>query len=470
MPIRSLAPVLFLLACTSNTDETTDGDTVVTDHTDTGPTLIDDPDGTIETATPFPSVAWETGVSYLLGEGAIDFAGDRDFFVFSPTEGDIYRLYTSAWTLPIASKADMVIRVYDSAGEEIRVEDDMLFRYWNTDTGFYFEAYDAGPFYIEILEYNDYAGIEPYRGGTSYTYQLLGSRVDITEHEGWNDAVEDFVDDEDYIAVYEVNPFAEDAREFFGRKDDVEDVDVWPFWIPSERHGTYQAWTLWPGSPPGYRMELYNHDMQLVGLTDQPTSDGSSAFLWDVGILHRVSGGQLYYLKVFNEDADPGYGSAYAGVWQGWSSDLGTFETESNNLIDTANNITFARTSDEPLIYTGRHAGTLPATDDQDVLAIVPNQVGGTLVDLYLGLTLQGQSVGSLADLRIRITDRNGGTLHQETVDPLNGHPDPIIRDWQIPTSDNIYVWIEAEAQDEDVPIANTWFLEATVSEDPLYE
>lgn len=130
----------------------------------------------------------EPATIYEIHQGTLDPAGDRDFFAIEATAGATYSFFTLAYAINQETEPDTVIRVWDPAGNMIAENDDMLYRYQETDSAVYFQATEDGTYSIEVLEWADWAG-EATVGGPSFEYVLAGWEVPITEHEGRNDSI-----------------------------------------------------------------------------------------------------------------------------------------------------------------------------------------------------------------------------------------------------------------------------------------
>jgi hypothetical protein len=117
------------------------------------------------------------GIDDPLGvNGAIQEPADRDFFKFDATAGDWLKIVTVANAMDDLEMIDTVIKLYDSSMTQIAENDDAVPRI-NTDSEVIIRLPSTGTYYVEILEWSDWASQQPFEGDPTFTYQLLATTV-----------------------------------------------------------------------------------------------------------------------------------------------------------------------------------------------------------------------------------------------------------------------------------------------------
>lgn len=118
--------------------------------------------------------------------------GDRDYYFFDGTEGEFVLVYTDSRALADGTRVDTVIRLYDEAKNQVAENDDAVPRI-DVDSEIIYRLPATGRYFVEVLEWSDWAGETP-EGGVGYTYSLLVRTVNANnpgitlETEAGNDA------------------------------------------------------------------------------------------------------------------------------------------------------------------------------------------------------------------------------------------------------------------------------------------
>jgi hypothetical protein len=306
------------------------------------PDPVIDVDGTLAQANPTAPVddgAPGEAIRLTPATAALDPAGDHDFYEVTLTAGTPYhlwadtgpnircdtvlRLYGPSAAVPASTSRDGEACVLDE-GDQYAVSDDMILRYRLSDPGLVFVPPESGAWRIEVLNYDEAVGLNAV-GGAWCQYDLYAMRREATEVE-CNDlaevrsALEDaggpsLPADADSPAVQPTLPnlFAPCAEgvvcseEISGWLPSAADDDVWRYRFGDLGEGVRQAWwtfSLWPTVPSAapVRMELLDHELNVVARTDNPVPDGSYGFVNDVGILYPVTPFSTWYLRISRTD------------------------------------------------------------------------------------------------------------------------------------------------------------------------
>jgi hypothetical protein len=472
---RSLLVGLVLLAgceTTTTTDKSSDG--VVQIDTDSRDTAISfDNDNSFADANQTDDFAWDNWVLYPIADGARLYpAGDRDFYQIEVEEGEIFQAYTSSYQLLGQVIADTVLRLYDQDENLITTNDDMIFRYWETDSNLFWQAEYTGSYYLEVLEWADWAG-EQAQGGPDYEYDLLVAKVETTEHEGSNDTRE-LVDGDATIekeGVFAGSAVSDYSVEFYGMMDNDADVDIYPIEVPADGFAAVYGFSLWPEcyGKLAPKMDLYDDDWTLLASTTDPAPVPEFTFLWDMGIIYKLQPSRTYYLALSDTEGNSGSGTFYPGEFHSYVEDFAATEQEGNDTLNSANELTYEESTTTAGFYSARLAGSMPAGDDADVFEINTDDLPA-LQNQYLTVLVQGQSVGSLLDAKFTIVDENDEEIVVASSDPETGSADPGIRDLELMTDGPYFVRVEAESRGEDgSDLAQSWFLVSYVSDEPVY-
>lgn len=411
------------------------------------------------------SDAWEIELGVwgdAIAEDEIGEAGDRDFYTFDVSSGDVVLLSTADYIFEEDAEPDTVMRLYDPDGDLVTTNDDMPHRYWQTDSGIYFQATTTGAYTAEILEYSDWAGDTPV-GGSSYDYELWGTSFDPDDVEAEpNDTIalaDDRYDDGDYIwyssfhdpdaisgAQYSDSAAAY-ASETYGWLDDSSDVDVFVIDMNSS-DTSWATLSFWQDMPTiaSPVMRLYDSSGTLLAETDDPGFGHQGDWFYDVGILYNIPAGEdRYYVEVESGNGTGGDGSFYQCQLL-FYTDSADVEDSSNDSVPTADDLSLTESSSTSDYFYGNAHGTLSTEDTVDYWVINANDANGLQGD-YVSVTVQAMSVGSLADTSVFIMDDEGTLLAEASTHPTYGTEDPGILDFEIDDDvDYLIVGVEAES------------------------
>jgi len=413
-----------------------------------------------------------------IGEDAIFPAGDRDFYAIDSPAGTNWSIYTSSYYLAgYQVILDTVLRVYDEQGNLLVSNDDMPYRFQETDSGLYYNHDYDGTFYVEVLEWGDWVG-ETANGGPEYEYELFAALIPPLEVEP-NDTFEDAdalqADIDAEVDGYMwLNPYTTYALEFYGDLSIDGDRDIYPYKTDNdaESDGAVVQFSLWP---EGYgdlspTLRLYDAFGDLLAETDDPAVGTDYPFFWDAGISYRVLPDTQYYIEVVDEGGGTGFYPAVtvsylpADIYSG-AQFIG-FEIEDNNKIGDATSLSMTESTVTAGYYYTRMAGYLGSGDAADVLEILSSDVG-TTSGKYVSVTVHAEKAGSLLDAKVKITTADGTEVASATVG-LDGSADPEIVDAAIAGDEDLYFHIEQDvggtgATDQQ----SSWFALITVSPTP---
>lgn len=473
MMTRSLLLALALFSACD--DKAATDDSVTTDDseentTDDSSSTDDSEEPTGEAgndiATASPVIVDET--SGLLAAETIDPAGDRDFFAMSLNEGDHVQLFTASYAIFGEVLVDTVIRIYDPNGNFLAEDDDMPYRFQETDSAVYFQAATTGTYYVEVLEWGDWAG-EGANGGDTFEYELYGNVIGDLEIFA-NDT---FADADTLIAdstvLYYASAFSDYPYHFFGDFEDGDNTDIWP--LNFEETGAHYMWSFWPGyyGDAQVVMSLYNPDNELVATTELPAYTPNYRVAYDVGIMHQIDVAGTWYLVVDNISGDYGAGNFYPGVLMGYTDAFATVETEPNDSAAVSNALTWTESTTTAGYFYARGNGVLPEPNDSvDVWNILSIDTDG-LAGKYLNVGVAAEFMGSTLDAEIIILDGDGQVVASSSLNETDDGPDPEVRDVLLPDTSAITIEIAGEDWGSD-ELANFYYFIATVSPDPVYE
>ncbi|MBN1335169.1 MAG: hypothetical protein JXB39_04355 [Deltaproteobacteria bacterium] len=455
---------------------------------DTGPD--DTPDDTANDDTGEPSVEPgddiagamaltfdEDGSAYY--EDATDPAGDRDFYFVQPPVGDVVLAFTDSYYTHGEVVCDTVIRLYDSAGTFIADNDDMPYRYWETDSGILWQATDAAGYYVEVLEWSDWdpesTGAE---GGPTYEYGVTIAHFAINEW-GPNDTREEV---EKSLAktkgkgLYYGNWFDEYTILFFGQIESAGDVDLYPL---DYDHAFYLQTSFWPQTWGSWspKMRLLDQDLNVIGETTDPGVYPwmDESFIYDAGITYRIPQKARYFVEI--SDATGAGGDAagffYPGMLIGWLDTLAEYETEMNHPTGLANTVVMEESETTAGLFFGRFAGALDSADDtSDNFKVRASDVDG-LTDMYLSVYLETDIQGSLLDAKLTVyADAGGGAfteLATASSSPTGkGLDSPEIWDLQLSSDATVYIAIENEDAGAVQDVSQYFFGMVSVSDVPI--
>jgi hypothetical protein len=399
----------------------------------------------------------DTAWGDALSEDSINPAGDRDFYMIDATEGYTYLIAAAADMAAEVGEPDTVMRLYNADGEQIDENDDMPMRFWGTDSAVFWQATYTGAYYVEVLEWSDWADAGALGGG-SYDYELWGIETTQFYDVGANDTPEeaDILAEKEINQGYWTNFFDETYYMYFGTLGETGDVDYWRYELtPTEEKGEdYQiAFSLWPSwgmDAFGFEMALYNGDNEKVAWTDAPGYDAYGGNWYpDTGIMYWATAGETYYLEVSSNNGSYGTGTFYPGFdAYYYTPEDEELETESNDTCDRADTVELIESETTPGYYYGALYATLDGDDVSDCFRLRADDIG-SLEGMYLSAYVQGADLGSLLDSKITIygDETAESTLAEASYSPDTEAGDPQIWDLTLGSDDDVYVQVDAEAQ-----------------------
>ncbi len=406
-------------------------------------------------------------------------AGDKDFFSVEGTAGQTWQFYTSSYFLNgYETIADTVIRIYDADGNLVLENDDMPYRFWETDSGVFVPQTWNGTLYIEVLEWTEWYGVTP-AGGDDYTYELWASPLAATEIEP-NDSVNEAVATieaaivDAYDEVY--GPFTSSAyngtygTEFYGVCDD-DDEDFWAFLTGEDDDGVLMQWSIWPDSTADMIPEVTLYDASGAVLAQ---SLGESAeiqidfpFLWDAGLMYVVQANSYYTVGVRNTTAGSS-ANWYTGVNVGYLASNAIPEAEPNDDEGDAYTLLMEESTTTPGFWSGRVYGNLGSSDSADVLQLVADGITGGVSGKFLSVWAHAQEAGSFLDPHLTIVSEDVEITSLATSIEGNGN-DVEYLDYEIPLNNDIFFTISADANTA-LDSQNSWFFQVYLSDAPLAE
>ncbi len=484
--MRSVVAVLALGCGGSNDDgPTTPGANLpVPDCTgcETGSSVADAVGNSLDTAQAV-SVSNYYLDATVVAEETIFPAGDRDFYVLDGAAGSggvpgtVWQFYTSSWQLNGQQVIlDSVLRVYDEAGNMVAENDDMPYRFWETDSAIWVQQTWNGPIYVEVLEWSDWEGLDPL-GGPDFTYELYAAIVpelEATPNDSVEDAIEayDSVDPDDDVTTNDYQPYWQSlyaldlAIEMMGRVADG-DEDYWAFETADDSQGAVWQWSLWPHAQGDLDIEmtLYSDAGEVLAQTSGASAEVEPdyPFLYDAGITYPVNASTKYVMGVRNLAADSA-NSAYIALNTGYIADVAGVEIEPNNAVGTATQMEMEESTSLTDYWFGRTIGDLASGDAADVL-LIDNDVVGDVDGAYLSVQIHALEAGSFLDAEIEVEGSISGTITTLTNSTENGE-DPELIDFKLSSNEDLYIHIRAQSNTAD-PKQNLWFALVSVSPTP---
>jgi hypothetical protein len=440
-----------------------------------------DPGDTTSDARSVELGVWKEAVA----SDVIDQPGDKDFYRLEVEEGQYITVGTGAYALDEDTTPDTVIRIYNSDGEMIAENDDMPYRYQETDSAMHFRATYTGPYFVEVLEWSDWAG-EGGAGDSTYTYELyawVNESVEVESNDSDSATVERLgelgywaggeYDDGTYlVGYYALDPFGGFGYTFLGALESDEDTDWWVVQASADDDGSnpyyHLMWGNWPGTPstmtPAFT--LYNEDLQVVATTsDTEIYSTYPGTYYDTGIIKRVPAEGIMYLEVSRSAGTSGVGAAYAGQIGFFLNILAAdWEDTAGEDIEDGYYPTWTVSEATPGFYYMRGGSDMSETDLTDSWVIRSAEVGG-FEDRVLDVAAISQGYGSEADVMITIYDEDGETVLATINDNTDYSisTDPAVAAWPLPAdSDTIYIVVEAEELGPD-EMANYYYMTAYI-------
>ncbi len=462
----------------TDTDADSDTDTDVGDDIASAYTVEFDEEG-------------DAGIAETIGE-----AGDRDFYYVAPDAGTVLAVYIASYVNDPDGEPDTVLRLYDADGNFLGENDDHPYWSWGTDSAMFFQAYDEAGYYVEVLEWGDWAeGYDP-SGGTDWDYELYFQSIDLSSLEwGTNDSAgeaeavyeEAYADLKDDLYTY-INFFgaADEQTSTYQLMGEIEaegDEDWWVFEVDSDSVGYYLRTHFFNDY---YGMldpvvTVYDPLGELVAQSTDPAAVNNTSYFWGEGggCTFRLASEGYYYIHVTDAGGAGGEGAGYfypltfSGPWYFTSGDIG--EIESNHPIGLANTIAMSESSSTPGYFFGSYSGALDSIDDEsDNFKILADDVDG-LDGKYLSVYVETALHGSNLDAVVTVYEDTGGATFEEltsvTVNPSGDYvDDPAVFDLELESDNNIYIEITHETGGDEAGTSHFYFLSARVYDSPINE
>jgi hypothetical protein len=428
-----------------------------------------------------------------IAQDRINPAGDRDFYALNLEGGELYQFYTEAYDPATDSVVlDTVIRIYNEAGTMITENDDMVYRYRETDSAVFVSPATTGTFYAEVLEYCDWSGQCNPAGTYNHEYALNIVNVPFTEREGENDTLDAvFIDDDapddtdvdtdvdtdaDDTPLYITSPVSNYAIDFYGRVDTAEDQDWWPISIADDSEDpngspethSFLSLAMWPDiGETTPNMALYNGAGELLGETSDPVPGSNSLYIDDAGILSYVEEGNTYYVKVSAGDGPTGVEGWYPAIRFTYLPILADLEEEPNNEVGQAQFFPLEESQSTEGFYSGGIMGGL-GDNDNDILKLSNADVGG-FADKFVTVVVRAVDIGSQLDPKLEILNADGDVLQEISVDSaIEDHPDPVLRDYVPGVDGDLYIRISADALGTEAT-AQQWLVGVYIFNETLF-
>ena len=329
---------------------------------------------------------------------AIGTAGDRDYYSFTGEEGQWLVISTSANPDDDTDMVDTVITLYDGTMTQIAENDDSIPRA-NTDSEIITRLPAAGTYYVEVLEFSDWAGETP-EGMPSFTYDLTIAELDPAAA-----AVNIDAEGGDDVASAQALSYATNTGGDFallvGELRDASDVDVFTFSVTAAR--PFPEFVTLPAGTDGMGSTslptaVWVTDVdgtEIIGRVDPSVLTDLSPALapgdYQLWIEHGGTAGSndFYVLKGFRYTADnpPEANDAL------------------NDDIATPDPITLAD-ADADGISTGFILAQIPDGDTDHFSFDVE---AGDVVSVFCGSRTAGSGV---IDLQAQLSDPTGATVY----------------------------------------------------------
>jgi len=422
---------------------------------------------------------------------AIDPAGDRDLFFVQPDPGTFVQAFTASYIYDEDGVPDTVMRLYDSVGTLLAEGDDFPYWSWGTDSSLYWQATDADGYFVEVLEWSDWAGETP-AGGSRYDYDLYLNQFEVTDYE-WaaNDTTAEAdtmyddaaVSEHDSLWYYywlfgEVATDQTYALQLFGEIESAGDVDTWTFEVESGSEGNYLHVAFWNEfvGELAPLVSVYDKRGTLLAQTTDPgyTTD-SMVWFHNPGAIVLLADVGRYYITVEDTAGDGGVGAGYFYpliISGPWFFNEDPTEVEDNHPIESANALSVAESTTTSGYYYGICAGALDSTDDSsDNFSLTAADTDG-LSGKYLSVYVETAMFGSLLDAQLSIYEDDDGTmtlLDTALIDPGGASADdPAVHDLLLASDNDIYFAIEHETGAADADAARFYFAQAVVYDTPI--
>lgn len=455
MKFHRLALVLGLafFGCNGEqpTDSGSDADTDADTDSDTDADADNDDD-----------IAHATNVEFgayfeFIQQDDLDDAGDRDFYKIDALKGDTFSVHAMGATKG-DGEPDTVVRIYGPDEALIGENDDLPFRINGTDAGTVFRADEDGAFYVEVLEWSDWAG-DPAQGGTGWDYTVAiyggfdelndGKNESIADELAHIETLYDTTEGNEEFSWYG-DPWSADIQEAngylftTGALTDAADIDTFGLrFDPRDDADTFIpgviGFSMFPDivTDLDAQFDLYDGDGNLiVSTTDVDVTIDYVGMDWDQGILLPVLEPGDYFLQVKDASGKSGVNNWYALLANStpYNTEVVTFHD-----LDSGGEVDFKDSTDAIMTestttadsYYGFVLGRLEdLADDFDSFRLTNGVFAGNFVYVDCSTAVNASD----ARIHIDLVDQTGAVLDSADTQPDQAD-DPRIVEFEIPSN-----------------------------------
>ncbi len=176
--------------------------------------------------------------------GAIDPAGDLDYYSFTGAAGQWIGIFTQANPMDDPTKVDTVLTLYDASMTQIAENDDAIPRV-STDSEIITRLPADGTYYVLAQEWSTWDGTGAAKGDPSFTYDIR-----ILSLDGSGPVVTVDPETGDDVASAAAVTFSMNTQIVLGTLRDTSDVDVYTITVPAGSTQILDA-ALLPEGPMG---------------------------------------------------------------------------------------------------------------------------------------------------------------------------------------------------------------------------
>ncbi len=443
---------LSFLGCNGEqpTDTSSDADTDADTDSDTD---VDVNDDDIAHAT---SVDFGAYFEYV-NQDDLDEAGDRDFYKIDALKGDTFSVHAMGATGG-KGEPDTIVRVYGPDEALIGENDDLPFRINGTDAGYVFRASDDGAYYVEVLEWSDWAG-ELAEGGKGWDYTVAiyggfnelndGNNESIAQELAHLETLYDTPTDNQEYSWYG-DPWSADIEEpngylyTTGEITDAADIDIFGLrFDPRDDADAFVpgviGFSMFPDlvTDLDAEFELYDGAGNLIVSTaDVDVTIDYVGMDWDQGILIPVLEAGDYFLQVKDASNAFGVNNWYAILANSspYNTDVVTFhDRPSAGEADykDATDLIMTESTTTADAYYGFALGQFEdLSDDNDSFRLTNGVYAGNF--LYVDCSTAVNA--SEARVHIDVMDQAGNKLVSADTQP-NQTDDPRVLEYEVPAS-----------------------------------
>lgn len=456
--------------------------------------LVDTPDTIAEARTITPTFGEAVDWTETIFE-----PGDRDMYSIGQSVGNWYFVWanrpgTEPDGSPSGGNPDTVVRMYTGDGTEIATNDDMPFRYENTDAGMWWQATSDDPVFVEVLEWadwrNDLGESETPIGGDQVSYQLVVVETDLAETVGANNTMEEcFAGTESSFGALglsaqnmvfgnglidsgtDVDYFQLGFEGFTSLPEDSELLCQFGFWPEQPSDLTPLVRLYWedctPGADDDGDCDGTGDDVYLLGESEEPDFTPTGIFLSEDPAVTGVISDGRYYVEVSSATGEGGPGHYYTLLYSCYNTT--NFQEENETASVDANDATIVPLDNpnSPDFYFGRFYGDFVpksgalSADDFDAFAITDGLGDGR----YLTVEIESADAGSLTgDITMTLWRNNGGGDFVELTS-ITG-PDPQLVDYEL-TGDDLALVVTLQTDGSVQDFSTGYYGLAFTSADP---